>query len=200
MPTQYKRRPGSNRGRWTEENLREAIRRIEAEEIGINEAERYYGIPSRTLRHRRTSGNLMKISLGPQGTLGPDNENRLVEHIQRLEKAGFAANRTTVTRLAFEFAESMGIKHRFNKESRMAGYDWLHSFLNRNKEVTIRQSEGLSLARAVGMNRSEVDGFFNILNEIYDEQGFYTKPGHIFNMDETGCHLNNEPGEVLATK
>ena len=76
----------------------------------------------------------MKMSLGPQGTLGPDNEKRLVAHIQRLEKAGFAPDRTTVRRLAFEFTESMGIKHRFNKESGMAGYDWLNSFLNRNKE------------------------------------------------------------------
>lgn len=50
------------------------------------------------------------------------------------------------------------------------------------------------------MNGSEVHGFSNILNEIYDEHGFYTKPGDSFNMDETGCHIYNEPGEPLATK
>ena len=73
----------------------------------------------RTLRRRRTSGNLMKMSLGLQVTFGPDNKKRLVALIQRREKAGVAPDRTTVRRLAFEFTESMGIKHRFNKESGM---------------------------------------------------------------------------------
>ena len=68
----------------------------------------------------------------------------------------------------------------------------------RNKKNCIQQSEGLSLARPVGINRSNEDRFFNILTNICNNYECYTKSGYIFNMDETGCHLNKEPGKVLG--
>ena len=80
------------------------------------------------------------------------------------------------------------------------GYEWLNSFLRRNQEIRIRNAEGLSLARAEGMSKEEVCSFFNILKDVFDENNFYSKPGNIFNLDETGCQLNNEPGKVLASK
>lgn len=201
MPTEYKRKlSGERRGQWTEENLRKALKRIEDGDIGINEAARYYGIPARTLRRRKATGKLTKVSLGPSSTLGVQNEKRLVQHIQRLEKSGFAPDRTTVRRIAFQFAEALKIDHKFNREEGLAGYEWLNSFLRRNQELRIRSAEGLSLARAEGMSKKEVNSFFNILKDAFDENDFYNKPGNIFNIDETGCHLNNEPGEVLASK
>ncbi|XP_054723359.1 zinc finger protein 177-like [Uloborus diversus] len=123
MPTVYKRKKtGAARETWTEDNLKEALRRLEAGEIGVNEAARYYGIPSRTLRRRRKTGNNIKTSsLGPQGVFGVENEKRLVKHIQRLEKCGFAPDKDTIRTLAFQFAEKLGLNHRFNLESRMAG-------------------------------------------------------------------------------
>jgi hypothetical protein len=36
-----------NRGQWSEGNLREAVRRLQANEISFREAERYYGIPAK---------------------------------------------------------------------------------------------------------------------------------------------------------
>lgn len=200
MPTKYKRKPGSSRGSWSEETLKEAIKRIVKGEIGINEAARYYGIPSRTLRRRRYTGFLEKYSLGRPTTLGKENEKRLVAHIQRLEMAGFSPDRTAVRRLAYEFSERLGIKHSFNKNSEKAGYDWFNGFMVRNPELSLRQAEGLSLSRAEGMTREVVDNYFDKLKKIYNENDFYTKPGHVFNMDETGCHLTNDPGIVVATK
>ncbi|VVD01882.1 unnamed protein product [Leptidea sinapis] len=37
----------------------------------------------------------------------------------------------------------------------MAGQHWLKSFLERHPELSIRQAEGLSIARAQGLNRDE---------------------------------------------
>lgn len=56
---------------------------------------------------------------GKHPTLGFDNEKRLVAHIQKLEKAGFPR------KLAFEFAEKLGLENSFNNEKRMAGQQWL---------------------------------------------------------------------------
>lgn len=123
-----------------------------------------------------------------------------LQHMQRLGKSVFASDRTTVRRMAFQFLDALKIYHKFNREEGFAGYECLNSFFRRNQEVRIRSAEGLSLARAEGMSKEEVNSFFNILKDAFDENDFYSKPGNIFNIDETGCHLNNEPGEVLASK
>ncbi|PSN47364.1 hypothetical protein C0J52_06568 [Blattella germanica] len=51
MPRKYERNPKAPpRRQWTLENLREAINRLKAGEIGLREASRYYGIPTHTLK------------------------------------------------------------------------------------------------------------------------------------------------------
>lgn len=202
MPRKYKRKCNCihQRGQWTTENLHEALRRLDAGEIGVNEASRIYGIPSRTLRRRRQTGIYSHLPQGPQGVLGIDNEKRLVKHVQRLEAAGFAPNRSTIRTLAFQFAEKLGVKHNFSKETGMAGHHWLLSFLERNPELSIRQAEGLSLVRGQGMSREEAKGFFDILKTVYEEHQLFDKPHQIFNIDESGVQLNNKPGRVIATK
>ncbi|KAB0801683.1 hypothetical protein PPYR_03869 [Photinus pyralis] len=82
----------------------------------------------------------------------------------------------------------------------MAGYDWLNSFLRRNPELAIRRAEGVSLARAEGTTRERVADFFKLLQHIFEENSLFDKPGRIYNMDETGCQLNNNPGYVIASK
>jgi hypothetical protein len=72
--------------------------------------------------------------------------------------------------------------------------------LERNKDISIRQAEGLSVARAQGMNRKEVEDFFNILEKQMIENNLVDKGENIFNMDETGIQLINKPGRVLAAK
>lgn len=67
MPTFYKRKANSTRGQWSEETLQEAALRLQNNEVSFREAERYYGIPARTLARRIKSGNLTKRGLGPQG-------------------------------------------------------------------------------------------------------------------------------------
>ncbi|KAK9703522.1 hypothetical protein QE152_g29310 [Popillia japonica] len=81
--------------------------------MGVNEASRVFKIPSRTLRRRIASGNHQKVSGGKLPALGIENEKRLVRHIQKLEKAGFAPNRTTVRTLAYQFAEKLGLEKHF---------------------------------------------------------------------------------------
>ncbi|KAJ8934493.1 hypothetical protein NQ318_012469 [Aromia moschata] len=184
MPRKYVRKlSAAPRAQWTEEDLGNAITHVTNKSMGVNEASRVFKIPSRTLRRRISSGNHKKISCGKLPALGIDNEKRLVKHIQKLEHAGFAPNRLTVRRLAYQFAQ------KFEKSA--AGYDWLKSFLERNPCLSVRKSEGLSLARAKGMSRDE--------NTIIDND-LQNSPGSIFNKDETGIQMNNKPSSVIATK
>lgn len=82
----------------------------------------------------------------------------------------------------------------------MAGQHWLTSFLERNKDISVRQAEGLSVARAQGMNRQEVGAFFKLLEEEMTKNDLTDKPENIFNVDESGIQLINKPGKVLAAK
>lgn len=142
----------------------------------------------------------MNLFLGKHPVLDFDNEKWLVAHVQKLEAAGFPVTRDMIRRLAFEFAEKLGIEQNFDKETRKAGPHWLQSFLERNPELSVRQAEGLSLARAQGLNREEVNKMFELLLQVLIEHDLLDKPDHIFNIDETGVQLSNKPGKVIATK
>lgn len=133
-------------------------------------------------------------------SLGIENEKRLASYINRLANAGFAPDRTTIRSLAYQFAEKLGINHKFSKEKQKAGQHWLTSFLERNKDISVRQAEGLSVARAQGMNREEVSAFFKLLKEEMIKNDLTNKPENIFNVDESGIQLINKPGKVLTAK
>lgn len=105
-----------------------------------------------------------------------------------------------IRRLAFEFAEKVGKETPFNKDMRKAGPHWLRSFLERHPELSIRQAEGLSIARAQGLNRGEVNKMFDLLLNVMTEHNLLDKPDKIFNIDETGVQLNNSTGKVIATR
>ncbi|CAG9570762.1 unnamed protein product [Danaus chrysippus] len=143
MPHKYKRKiEAPDRARWSKEALCKAFMELDKGQVGLNEISRRYGIPSRTLRRRYYNEyNYEKITLGQRTTLDFDSEKILVAHIQKLQKAGVHTTRQDVRRLAFEFAEKLGLEKRFNKETRMAGYYWLQSFLERHPVLRIREAE-----------------------------------------------------------
>ncbi|XP_054706877.1 jerky protein homolog-like [Uloborus diversus] len=130
-------------------------------------------------------------------SLGTENEKRLASYVKRLANAGFPLDRSTIRSLAYQFAEKLGIQHTFSKEKEKAGQHWL--FLERNKDVSVRQAEGLPVARAQGMNR-EVGAFFKLLEEEMVKHDLTNRPENIFNVDETGIQLINKPGKILTAK
>lgn len=123
-----------------------------------------------------------------------------MKHINTLCKAGFCPDRTAVRRMAFEFAEVLKIEHRFNQETKMGGYDWLWSFLKRNPSLTIRKSEGLSMARGMGLTREATNKFYDILENEIKIHNLEKKPQNIFNVDESGVQLINKVGHVITKK
>lgn len=200
MPLVYKRKVNSTRAKWTEEQLKAALQDIYAKKISIRKASKTYNIPDTTLRRHIKGKNDTKSALGSPSSLGEQNENKLVTHIKKLQAHGFAPTRAEVCRMAYQLAEKYQIKHKFNHEQMRAGNGWLFLFMKRHPELSVRKSEGVSQARAEGMDREKVSTYFNLLQTILVENGFMDKPGHIYNMDETGCQLNNRPEHVIAER
>ncbi|CAH1998867.1 unnamed protein product [Acanthoscelides obtectus] len=112
MPRKYIRSNTARpRATWSDEQLMEAVAKVQTGEISKKEAHRRYNVPPRTPKRRIISGNFKKGALGPEGILGRANETRLVAHIHRLLVVGFRPARSTVR--TFSFAERLGIKHPF---------------------------------------------------------------------------------------
>nr|XP_026499981.1 uncharacterized protein LOC113403610 [Vanessa tameamea] len=57
----------------------------------------------------------------------------------------------------------------------MAGQDWFHRFMQRNKKLTIRKPEGLTKARIDGM-KEKVTYFFNTLETVVDNNNLRGRP------------------------
>ena len=198
MPRTYVRK--SNRAQYTVEDLLSALRSIE-NGASIKSTAKLSGISARTLcRHR--DGKLLRpgtVRLGRfSPDIGQDYEEELVSHLQKMEKALFGLTAVDVRRLAFDFATKMGVAHRFNMESKMAGVDWLQGFLSRHPTLPIRRPEATSIARAVGFNRPQVNTFFNVYKDILTEQVY--GPTRVWNADETGISAVHKPVKIIATK
>jgi hypothetical protein len=64
----------------------------------------------------------------------------------------------------------------------------------------LRKPQGLSKARAQGMNKKAVEGYFVLYQNLCTELHIHEKPELIFNMDEIGFPLKNIPPKIVATK
>jgi len=83
----------------------------------------------------------------------------------------------------FDFTENNGIAHRFNKEAKVAGQEWLKKFMC-NFGFSFRTPESTSVGRLMCFNKTNVDSFFSALKEIR-LQNKYTAH-QIYNVDESG--------------
>lgn len=113
-----------------------------------------------------------------------EQETELVEYVKHMESRLFGFTTTELRRVAFQLAERNQLEHKFNKENRLAGLDWLKGFLKRHQDLSLRSPEPTSAARAMGFNQVAVGQFFDLLTSLIDKYKF--RPTRIYNVDETG--------------
>ena len=76
---------------------------------------------------------------------------------------------------------------------------WWKSFVGRHPEISLRVSESVSRARALGMSRLAIDKYFELLSEVLDKGELNNSPCQI-NLDETGMPLDPSPPKIVAKK
>lgn len=118
-------------------------------------------------------------------------QEELKSYLTLMDKMFFGLTKKQCRRLVFDFAEECGISHPFNKETKMAGEDWLSSFMTKH-QFSIRKPEATSIARAMGFNKPSVDMFFSIIKELRDKHKF--PASSIYNADESG--LSTVPNKL----
>ena len=191
----YKRK--TTRGQYGLQNLEAAMNEVRAGRISKNKAEKIYGIPRKTL-NRHLKGLVQKPGhLGRFTTvLGDAFESVLVEHVLMLQQRMYGLTTSEIRKLAFDVAESMKLPHPFKNQK--AGKDWLHNFLHRHTELSIRSPEPTSICRAVGFNQPSVKRFFDALKTELMKSTL--DASRIYNMDETGLTVVHRPHKVVAKR
>ena len=191
----------TQRGRYGDEALSQALAAL-ASGAGVRATSRQFGVPAKTLRRHRDQlvSSPGVIAMGNRPTVfSAAQEVELVQHIQLMERAFFGLTTVDVRKLAYELAIRLGIvNHKWNPGTRMAGRDWLKSFMRRNSALSIRAPQGTSLSRAVGFNRPQVRKFFDVYKEGLDAN--HVDAMRVWNVDETGVTNVHKPVKIVATK
>lgn len=192
----------TTKANWSLQTLQSAIKIIQAGQKSIRRVALETGIPYSTLKKRvKLQSNISSQPvprLGRKPVFSDDQEKKLCEHLISMSNIFYGLDAIQFRKIAFACAETIKIDHNFNRETKMAGPDWLEGFLKRNPMISVRKPEATSIHRIQGFNKEEVDRFFNNLEIVFGKYKF--EPSQIYNVDETGISTVQEPEKILAKK
>ena len=85
------------------------------------------------------------------------------------------------------------------EKNEMAGEDWLKGFRRRNDNLSLRQPESASRARAMAFNKINVNAFFENVKQVLNSDENIS-PRSVWNLNETGLTIATKSAQVLAKK
>lgn len=199
MVRDYKRT--TNRGSWSEESMREAVKAVLDAKMGYYKAAKQFNVPQTTLERKvKAARSLLKetsdenipipikVPLGPRlPVFSVFEEDELCAYILEMEERLYGLTVKDLKELVYKLAIKNNKPNPFNAEKEEAGREWMNGFLKRHPELSIRKPENTSAARASGFNKVAVEKFFNFVGNVYDEHQL--TPDRIYNCDETGVSV-----------
>ncbi|KAJ4450216.1 hypothetical protein ANN_01623 [Periplaneta americana] len=99
--------------------------------------------------------------------------------------------------MAFHLAFMKGLNHPFSKNDEAAGRKWLHSFLRRHQELSLRKPQSTPMARIRGFNQENVINFFDIWEPLMNTVNH--SPNRLYNCDETDLTVIQHKGNKLVS-
>jgi len=183
------------KGKWNDLQLKLAVKAVKIDGMSKKQAAKVHGIPRPTLQdylrrmEQSDDKGVGKLKNGRPTTLTEEQEEDLVQLIQTMADRLYGPSPKVVRETVFKFCEANRIEHRFNKDSKLAGIDWLNGFLRRHVSVTL------------SVRIAEATFFDELKSIIYDGDGKQViPPGNIFNVDETGYTVCHKPSKVILTR
>lgn len=128
-----------------------------------------------------------------------EQEAELKRYALTMEERLFGLSIDDFRSLAYQYADLNNIPHNFPIETGLAGRDWVNNFMRRHSELSLRQPESTSAARACAFNRTIVAQFLSLLENLMITHNF--PPRRIYNCDETGIStVPTKMSKVLSLK
>ncbi|KAL1492099.1 hypothetical protein ABEB36_012591, partial [Hypothenemus hampei] len=115
MPRIYVRT--TEKSKWTEDELKTAIIAIQSGRK-IREVGRSFKIPEATLRDKIKANNCTKIRMGRHPVFNEQQETSIADHVIKLANIFFGITPLELRHLAYQFAVTNKIKHRFDEEKK----------------------------------------------------------------------------------
>ena len=189
--------------KWEEENMERALSALKNGDMGLNAAARTYNVPKATLKRHFDGKNTYAVDgkkvVGSLSDLPAEVEEEIVNHVLKLEESMFGMTSLDLRSLAYQVAVKNNILTRFNAEKQSAGKKWYSLFMKRHPNLSLRQPEATSLARAKGFNKDRVKEFFDILETLVLDNNI--DASRLYNVDETGLStVQRKPRKILALK
>ncbi|XP_064111430.1 uncharacterized protein LOC135218917 [Macrobrachium nipponense] len=187
--------------------LKEAFQYRVETGCSIREACKKFGVKVMTLqdavsRSRKLSDGKTFVPLhgSPHKVFTEGEETKLCEYAIKIAKMFHGLPVKELRKLAYEYAlacKSPCIPSAWEREQ-SATRDWYYAFMARHPQLTLKASEGMSIARAVSFNKHSVGMFFYAYIEAMEKYRF--SPDRIFNLDESSLNTVMKPLKVVCKK
>jgi len=184
--SKFKRTTPFKLNQWSEDRMKMALEACHSGECSINQAARIWQVPRATLqlRYKGIVKGFQHAS-GRKPVIPSEAEEELTRLLCDLASRGFPLSAKMVRDVAFQFANKHGIAD-FSAKKGTAGYDWMHGFMRRHPNLSMKKPEALSAAHASGVNRPVIEAWFAHLSEFLMSLGIKDRPTNLWNVDETG--------------
>lgn len=187
--------------KYTDDQLKSALKEIRENGMKIREASRISDVPKTTIQDY-LRGRIPKVArrTGPEPLLTVSVEEKIATWTLNLAKCGFPIKKDDLLSTVEMILKTTNNQKLFKNGK--PGQKWYTNFLKRHPEISLREAEGINKARATVTEESirlwfrELEKFLhdNNLSEILGH------PNRIFNGDESGFALCPKTGKVLAPK
>lgn len=125
-----------------------------------------------------------------------DQETMLSSYLIKCSALNYGLTYRQVRQLAHDYAERLNTMPNSWKVNKIAGIDWVQSFMKRHPQLTLRKPENTSLARSTAFNITNVTEFFDNYERALRSGVFQAE--HIYNIDETGVSTVVQAPNVVA--
>jgi hypothetical protein len=136
------------------------------------------------------------IQRGHKTVLTADEENIIVAALKFLAECNMPFDRDDIKTLVKSFLASSKRASPFKNNN--PGMDWMKLFERRHPDISKRQPEILTLARAKNMTPEVVNHFFNTYEKVVSDNSLTAE--RIFNCDETGLNTDMRSKKVFVVK
>ncbi|XP_071840675.1 uncharacterized protein [Apostichopus japonicus] len=197
------RRPRPPYRAYSQENLVEALNKIQNGGNSVRATSKQYNIPKTTLLDKLSGRRPVYTTQGPKPVMTPEEETWLEKWLLSMSKIGYGQTRRELCLTVKKILDDDGRKNPF--KDNMPGPQWVRAFMRRHPKISERAGEALGKERAM-LSSSKLEEWFAKFeefmasDEIIDGKEILSDPRRLFNCDESGFPLVGKAEKVLAPR
>ena len=182
------------RKQWTDREMLAAIDDVK-QGMSCNKAADAHCVPRSTLKDRISGRVIHGRNPGPVCYLSSEEESLLADYLLKASDIGYGKTRRDVCCIVESYLKQKG-----SLKGERVSNGWWDKFLRRNPTLRLLIGDSTVGVRFDAINTENMDNYFKLLKDTYDQYDFADNLECIFNMDETGMPLCPRPPKVIARK